>query len=276
MFHSHGASPEYRAKREKEHYDRYAPDREIEAIFFPAISEHRMLIEQDEGVCRRITFKKPNSSSYKFTLVTFPGYLVVVGDMGSYVFQRLEDMFEFFRTDRVNRSTSLEKLGLKLATNLGYWSEKLTAIDCNGLNEAKANEFDAEGFKNWIKAERLRWIRDSYREQDLSKEERRELWEAVEDEVLSAVDNYDCETVSTLKAYEFNWKPSRIPGQALWNQRQGYHFDEIPTFRNPTFNFRWICCAIAWGVEQYDLHKEAQKSTLKVGENLDPRWTEPR
>lgn len=50
-------------------------------------------------------------------------YLCYTGDMGTYVFQRLTDMFEFFRTDREYKKRN----GGKLAVNLSYWGEKLQA-----------------------------------------------------------------------------------------------------------------------------------------------------
>lgn len=70
-----------------------------EADFLRDVAQHEMTILHDAGEFRHIQFKKPGSSSFSFTITTFPGYLVMTGDIGSWVFTRLRDMFEFFRSD---------------------------------------------------------------------------------------------------------------------------------------------------------------------------------
>lgn len=74
------------------------------------ISKHKMTIEMDNGVHRSVYFGEPGNSCYHFRLTTWPGHLCFSGDMGTFVFSRLTDMFEFFRGDRVN---------------LQYWAEKV-------------------------------------------------------------------------------------------------------------------------------------------------------
>lgn len=81
---------------------------------------HQMTVLHDDGLYRHLRFVRtaPNaktgnverSSSYWFELVTWPGRLTVTGDCGTYTFARLDDMFEFFRGDRINP---------------GYWAEKV-------------------------------------------------------------------------------------------------------------------------------------------------------
>ena len=82
------------------------------------VSQHGVTIIRDDGVNRHIRFKRPGTMCMHFDLITWPGYLCYCGDMGTYVFSRLEDMFEFFRTDR--------------DINPGYWAEKLQAVDNHG------------------------------------------------------------------------------------------------------------------------------------------------
>lgn len=132
------------------------------------VAAHQMTVLHEEGVYRHIRFGRPDSSSMHFDLITYPGYLVYSGDMGCYVFSRLRDMFEFFRTDRLDT-----KDPSKLHINRGYWSEKLEAVDGN-RRQAGATEFSPEKFRQVIKEYRLRWVRE-YR-YVLDKEQRRELW----------------------------------------------------------------------------------------------------
>lgn len=75
-------------------------DNNEEQRFLNDVANHEMIIIRDDGVNRHVRFKRPNSSCMYFDLITWPGHLCYTGDMGSYVFRRLEDMFEFFRTDR--------------------------------------------------------------------------------------------------------------------------------------------------------------------------------
>ena len=52
-----------------------------------------MIVLRDDGVYRHIRFKKPGTGCMHFDLVTWPGYLCYSGDMGCYVFCRLNARF---------------------------------------------------------------------------------------------------------------------------------------------------------------------------------------
>lgn len=90
------------------------PNRTAKESFAEDITKHELTFCLDLPPYRSIYFKRPGSSAYRFNLVTWPGFLCYSGDMGCFTFHRLEDMFEFFRGDRVN---------------LSYWGEKLEAVD---------------------------------------------------------------------------------------------------------------------------------------------------
>jgi len=75
-------------------------------------AKHEMTVLHDDGLYRHLRFtpvvtdektgKRSRSSSYWFDLITWPGCLAVNGDCGSFMFSRIEDMFEFFRGSRIN------------------------------------------------------------------------------------------------------------------------------------------------------------------------------
>ena len=44
---------------------------------------HAMTILRDDGLYRHLRFKRPNTSSYYFDIITWPGYLAITGDMGA-------------------------------------------------------------------------------------------------------------------------------------------------------------------------------------------------
>lgn len=77
-------------------------------------AQHQMTVLHDDGVYRHIRFQSPATGIYWYELVTWPGRLTFAGDMGTWAFARLPDMFEFF-TGPINPT---------------YWGEKITAGEC--------------------------------------------------------------------------------------------------------------------------------------------------
>lgn len=212
-----------------------------EAQFLKDVEHHQMIVVMDNGLHRHVRFKKPGSYCSHFDLITWPGYLCYCGDMGTYVFTRLDDMFQFFRTDREHKKG--------LGINLSYWSEKLVAVD--GLRSGgSAKEFDKTKFERVINEYRLRWIREN--RDVLPKAQRRELWEAVRDEVLYRLD--DSEHAAHQAAYEF----SHTFDSAFRTLRRSFAFSDLwdHDFTDYTYRFVWCCYALAWGIKQYDDAKE--------------------
>ena len=82
--------------------------------FLTNVNEHELTINLDNGLYRDLTIKKEDTVSYHYNITTRPGYLMISGDMGTYVFSRIPDMFKFFRNDVYE-------------INAGYWAEKLVA-----------------------------------------------------------------------------------------------------------------------------------------------------
>lgn len=207
-----------------------------EERFLKDVANHTMTILRDDGVNRHLRFRKPESSSYWFDLHTWPGALCIDGDCGTYVFRRLEDMFQFFRTDR----TYMTKDGNKLAINPGYWGEKLVAL---GKNEG-FTEFDSEVFDEVIMERLVTWVRNN--RDRTTKDERRDLWDEVVSRVINEDSNGDRKQIA---AYDFNHR---------LNSRVTFSFDDLweSNFNRYTFHFIWCCYAIAYGVLQYDNTKE--------------------
>ncbi len=200
--------------------------------FERATAEHQMTVLHDDGVYRHLHFGKPGTGNAHFNVVTYPGTLVYTGDMGDFVFQRLNDMFDFFRTDS----------GRGDGINPGYWAEKLVAIDRGGFKE-----FDHERFTRVVMEYLIGWIRD-YKDQT-SKEERRELWEAVVNDVINADSDRDGAR-KQIAAHDFYHDVALESGEKY---RFEFHDFWEHDLENYTFHFYWACYAIAWAVQQYDL-----------------------
>lgn len=87
---------------------------EVGKVFDVNARQLQMEILQDDGLHRHVRFAKPGTGMYRFSLVTWPGYLAISGDVESFTFSREPDMFDFFggRRSRINPS---------------YWAEKCVA-----------------------------------------------------------------------------------------------------------------------------------------------------
>jgi len=226
-----------------------------EQRFLKEVEQHVMEIHRDDGLYRHIRFRRPGTMCMHFDLITWPGYLCYCGDMGTYVFCRLADMFEFFRTDR----KYAERHGRQLGINLSYWSEKLIAVDGSRRN-GSATEFSEEKLVQTLKQIRLRWIRDAAANKSLTKEQRRALWEAVDEDVLARLHD-DGEQAAYLAARDFNWtadgmRPSYSYGKPVWCFEDLWDYD----FTVYTRSFTWCCFALAWGIQKYDESKTMKEA----------------
>ncbi|MCA8195433.1 hypothetical protein [Burkholderia vietnamiensis] len=202
------------------------------------IAEHVMTIHRDDGADRHITFKKPGTSCYWFEILTWPGALCIRGDCGTYVFSRLTDMFEFFRTDRGKDPN-------KLYINCGYWCEKLQAVDCNGYGKGEAKRFDAEKFEARVKEH----VESHLEGSEVSDEHRAALMQEIQNDVLDYVsDGNGYEAFNRLSEFHADDFPRLFEDCWEWN------CDEY------TFHFIWNLYAIAWAVRKYDAARAAKEA----------------
>jgi hypothetical protein len=217
-----------------------------EQDFLKDVATHEMHVLKDDGVYRHLRFKRPGTGCYHFDIVTYPGYLVYSGDMGCYVFSRLPDMFEFFRTPK--HDWNYNKNGLSI--NKGYWAEKLQAMGTNG---SAAEEFDEDLFKQEVMAYVKEWILDH--RYDTTKDERRDLWESVISEVVE-VDGDSQGMRQQVAVYDFHHKV---------NHRLNFYFQDFweRSYMRYTLRFVWCCYALAWGIQKYDARKAFDRKALK-------------
>ena len=95
--------------------------------FLEDVKNHEVKILKDDGVYRHLSVRQAGTVCQSFNIVTAPNFLFYYGDMGSFTFSRVKDMFDFFRCS-------------ELGINAGYWSEKLESVDRHG--GYKAFSFD--------------------------------------------------------------------------------------------------------------------------------------
>lgn len=193
-----------------------------EKQFLRDIGNHKITIIRDDGVYRHVRFAQPDTNNMFFDLITWPGFLCYCGDMGTFVFERLEDMFCFFRNEMAPRDD-----GRTLFINTGYWAEKCQAADdCNGIYE-----YSPELFCKIVKE-----IVDN--DEDATKD----LREQIEEEVLNYAD--DGEYAARQAAGNFKFK-----GESY------FHDFWENTLTVNSRRFVWCCYALSWGIKAYDSAK---------------------
>lgn len=200
--------------------------------FLQDVGQHQLHVLKDDGVYRHLRFKRPDSNAMSFELVTWPGHLSYSGDMGSYTFARLTDMFEFFRRD--------EAQGLSI--NPSYWAEKIEAAD----RQDGVEKFSERKFNRAIHEAVIGWMREH--SQDTTREERRTLWETVSDEVLGLSDD-SSGSRRQAAAHDFVHKVNEEVGSFYFRDFWETNVQEF------TERFVWCCYALVWGISQYDQAK---------------------
>jgi len=183
-------------------------------IFLNDVKDHRMTIKQDNDLYRHVRYKRDDSNCMYFDLLTWPGFLAITGDMHSYMFARIPDMFCFFRDKN-------------LKINPGYWEEKIQAENFYGSG---VREFDIDEFREQVKYYLKEW-HDVDLEKSITDTLSFELQDILhskdEFEAIEAVRNFSFEDIDFCDFWEIYEKPY-------------------------TYHYIWCCYAIVWGIQQYD------------------------
>ena len=198
--------------------------------FIKDVADHKMTVIRDDGVYRHIHCGKPGDSNQYFEIITWPGSLCYTGDMGTYVFERTDDMFEFFRG---GGDRPLYRI------SMGYWAEKLQAIDTHGKYEEFSYEVlkkgMAERFEQWCKNQLLDGIDKP------AINGRRVMFDIMIKGLQYEEDEIVCRQV--IDDFEFEGSPVFT---------DTFEFD----FSVYTHHYKWCCHALRWAINEYDKAKE--------------------
>ena len=196
--------------------------------FLRDVRDHKLTITMDQGLNRHITLGRPGSSTYRYHITTWPGYLAISGDCGSYTFARLPDMFAFFRDESGQNQI-----------NESYWSEKLIAIDrcCD------KTEVDEKAYIEAIRRDAITFMKD----QNLSLSQAKNLVREMRWSDLFSPPSDESEAV-------------RLACTFQCPETHFYPFCEFWDHRVTRASFRLVWCmrAIVWGIKQYDLTKQGR------------------
>ena len=187
--------------------------------FLKDTKDHKMEVIRAEGVNRHLRFRKPGTICYGFDIITWPGHLCITGDCGTYVFRRLEDMFQFFRSDIVMDD------GFRI--NPGYWAEKVLAKDVrHGIKRFSIERF-AEN------------VRTYFEDSEVFEKEgfAGECWKQIEKQMLNCVSS-EFEAYEAIQCFECD----------------GFRFEDFWEFDSQEFDFGflWNLYAIVWGIREFD------------------------
>lgn len=230
---------------------------EISERFARNTATHKMTVLQDDGLYRHLVFTAAGHGYHWFELITTPGQLVFSGDGDSYVFRRLDDMFQFFRT-------GLGRNGA-ITINPSYWDEKLVS------NRDAARTYSEKLFKQEV-ARDLTLHEDDYPgitaawAEHLEDEYNTEY----EDEARRAIDDFSFGETYKATCLKCGWEQENV---SYWGaarelkkhtaeageEHTGTVYDLTFQFdtcewqlRDHDWWFLWACTAIVWGIGRYD------------------------
>lgn len=219
--------------------------------FLNDVKDHKINILLDNGVYRHIHCTK-GSCNQHFDIVTYPGHLVISGDMGTFTFQRLEDMFRFFGGYGDKETHP--------GINTGYWEEKCVSrsrwggvkkFDEDKLTKSIDERVDTicsdigEYYNDWLNA-------NNYDEDDLSEDAEYRDVDSFEAAFRAEVDDHFkyCEMgeyrfIPSIEEFESSViNKFRFDDEWEWLETESY-----------SYQYLWCCHAIVWCIEQYNKQK---------------------
>lgn len=190
----------------------------VKQEFLNAVKNHEIKVIKNEGVNRHIRFSENDSIMYSFDLITWPGYLCITGDCGTYVFRRMNNMFNFF-------ASGASELTIKPE----YWGEKLVSICRAGGFKKYSPELFTYRVNDYVSS----WC------EGLPDEEADELTEEVNDRVLVHAEDGEVYAYSAVQEFE----------------HEGYQFDDFfdgGGTEEYTYHYVWCLFAIVWGIQKLE------------------------
>lgn len=198
--------------------------------FVRETAEHQMTVLRDDGLYRHLRFKRSDGSSfYWFDILTWPGRLVICGDVGDYMFSRSQDMFTFFGDGGSSQGFDSERWGI----NPYYWGEKLRGAS-HGRDQARHYSEDV------YKARVREWLKDVIEAEDLDVDATTSLRAAVAEELLDdGFGELADEGEARRRLRDFEHSGHEISDSWEWDLREW------------DWSYLWCCWAIVWGIDKY-------------------------
>ena len=206
--------PKHETNRDFEAWAKRATEKEF--------AKHELHVVRQDGLYRHLRCNEPGTYMYGFDIVTWPGYLTICGDIGSYTFARIDDMFAFFREGAKH-----------WRINPGYWGEKLQG---RVRGRTLGMEYSRDEYVQHV----VEWFNDQAEE--LSDDEAHSLRRSVLDDLLDEWDGgweHDEHHAHELLR-NFKHGDISISDSWEWNLQR---YDS---------SFLRCCWAIVWAIKAYD------------------------
>jgi len=190
-----------------------------EQNFLKNVENHSMTIIRNDGVSRHLWFSREGSRIYYFQIITEPGFLMVSGDCGTFVFERIRDMFEFFRMDESDFSRVKDR---QLQINPSYWGEKV--VD----GRDRCFEYDGEKTEEYFRKE----LKEDLEEDAFNRDQEDEI-----DGILNDLYFHEGEHVLAVSIQD--------------SDKLSSDYVEC-IIKSPTFEYLWCLRAIVWGIAEFE------------------------
>lgn len=229
-------------------------------------AEHKLTVLHDDGLYRHLRFSSPKNPFYWFELITTPHVLVFRGDGESFVFSRIEDMFDFFR--RSGRGA-----GASIQIQPDYWAEKLES-DRDSVTVYSPERFDMLAAEYLVEVEAdypgvtAAWTEfttgvtaehsTEYKETADWAVSNFEFGEFAIKVTCSCGAAVDLTTPTQASIWSARHQRDNDSSHELTRERlEPFNFEGAEEWRTHDFGwwFLWACHAIVWGIRQYDAAK---------------------
>lgn len=218
---------------------------DIAQRFFSETKNHKLTIKHDDGVYRHLRMMDPKDSAYWYDVITTPGYLHFNGDGESFVFARLTDMFQFFRSG-IHKDGSIH-------VNVDYWSEKLKS------SRGKEKVYDEDRFEKEVRQRVDEAIEEGTFTEEEVKEFRQEIQDWIFDDWGTAEEGAAFKIVAD---FEFKYGPKDKWGSPT----KTWQFYEPHEWFGATKDYDWwlvwALYAIPYAIQAYDREKGALSGNL--------------
>lgn len=200
-----------------------------EERFLNDVKDHELEVIRDNGVHRHLRLKRPGTISYYFDIITWPGHLCITGDCGTYVFQRITDMFDFFFMSYHDFMLNKNE---KLSINTGYWAEKVISVDKYG----GIQQYSSDLFKENVKE----YFDNFFEDSNESEKDKAHVWQELQEDVLRHAEDSEHEAYETIRDFDC----------------AGFEFVDFEySCQEYTFRYIWNLYAIVYGILKYKRHK---------------------
>lgn len=209
-----------------------------QASFMRDVKNHKMTILKNDNLYRHIRFRAPGTNCQYFDLITFPGSLLIRGDMGCWLFERCEDMFYFFLHGQTLESKSI-------GINPSYWGEKLECVD-NRTHHPGTKEFDTDTFFESLKEQFNEWYGN--KRYDFPGYKKSDIWDDI---------------VDWFGGCDFEEDYYRYASNYQWNGHDVFDLESLQ-MRKYRSSYIWCLYAIVWGIKKFHIemikqdHAEAE------------------